>query len=336
MLLESAAGGISILRREMSGALKLLMVVAVFCCWRRLRISRAFSSCSPAARRREIAVRLALGGSRSRLIAQLMTENVPIALPGASTGLSIAPELYNLLLAFQPQVAMAQTVFGQSLDWRVLLFTLFISLVSGVLFGLAPALQSAAADLVTALRGGEQRFGQSVLGLNLRHLFVVAQIAATLLMLVAGGLFIRTTRNLLAIDPGFRPENVLRVPLELPRETYDAQRSNQFYVELIERVRALPDFEAVTGTGRTPFDGSRGSMSIVIEGHPVSPSENIGVAFNQVGPGYHELMGIPVQRRGFTSQDRAGAPAVVIINEAMARIFSESGSDRQANRSRAR
>jgi len=322
MLLEPGGKGTSILRREMSGTLKLLMAVGILLLLSACANLASLLLARSAARRREIAVRLALGASRARLIAQLLTESVLLVLPGALAGLLIAPWLYGLLLAFQPQIVMAQTALGASLDGRVLIFTLLVSLLSGVLFGLAPALQSARTDLVAALKDAEPGFSQGARRLNVRHLLVVAQVALTLVMLVGGGLFIRTLRNLLAIDPGFRPEQVLRVPLELPRQKYDAEKSNQFYRTLIERLKALPGVEAVTVAGRTPLDGARRSMSVVIEGYQVQPGENIGVTFNQVGPAYHELMRIPiVQGRGFTAEDRAGAAGVVIINEALARLY---------------
>jgi predicted permease len=322
MLLESGAGGLSTLRKEMSGTLKLLLAVGGLLLLAACANLASLLLVRSAARRKEIAVRLALGASRSRLVAQMLTESVLLALPGALTGLLIAPWLYALLLAFQPGVSITGTALSESLDGRVLSFTLLASLLACLLFGLAPALQSAGTDLVAALKDAESSFGRSVRRLHVRHLLVVAQVAITLVILVGGGLFVRTLRNLLEIDPGFRPENVLRVPLELPRQKYDAEKSKQFYSELTDRLKALPGVEAVSLAGRTPLVGGRGSMNIVIEGYQIQPGENIGVEFNQVGPGYHELMGIPiVQGRGFTAQDRADAPGVVIINEALARLY---------------
>jgi macrolide transport system ATP-binding/permease protein len=322
MMLESGGRGVSILRTEMSGTLKLLMTIGSLLLLSACANLASLLLVRSAARRKEIALRLALGASRSRLIAQLMTESLLLVLPGASAGLLVAPWLYDLLLAFQPRVSLAQSALGDSLDGRVLIFTLLISLLSALLFGLLPALQSAGTDLVTALKDTEMSLGRRARHLNLRQLLVVGQIALTLVMLVGGGLFIKTLRNLLAIEPGFNTEKVLRVPLELPRQKYNAEKSNQFYSELSAQVKALPGVEAVSFASRTPLDGGRSLMSIVIEGYQTNPGENIGVAFNQAGPGYHEMMGIPIiEGRGFTEQDGAGAPGVVIINEALAQLY---------------
>jgi predicted permease len=325
MLLEPGGGGISTLRKEMSGTLKLLLAIGSLLLLSACANLAILLLVRSAARRREIAVRLALGASRARLIAQLLTESVLLVLPGALAGLLIAPWIYKLLLAFQPGVSLAQTALGESLDRRVLLFTMLVALLSS-LFGLVPALQSAKTDLVTALKNAEQNFSGSVHRLNLRQSLVVAQIALTLVMLVGGGLFITTLRNLLAIELGFRPENVLRVPLELPRQKYKAESSNQFYSELTEHLKALPGVEDVSFASRTPLDGGRNverrTANIVIEGYQTQPGENIGAAFNQVGPRYHEMMGIPlIQGRGFTEEDRAGAPGVVVVNEALAQLY---------------
>lgn len=322
ILLEPGGQGISYLRREMGKPLKMLMAIVgltlLIACVNvaTLLLARA------AARRKEVAVRLALGASRWRLITQLLTESVLLALLGGGAGLLLAPWLTSLLIKFQPTFNLNQTPLNETLDLRVLAFTLLASLLSGVIFGLMPAWQSSKADLVPALKDEGALLSQRESRWNARHLLIVAQIALAFVVLVGAGLFIKNLRNLLAIDPGYKVENVLLAPLELPRQSYDAARAREFFRQLTERLRALPGVVAVSHAQITPLSGSVGTMSVTLEGYTPHAGEHLGIDYNQVGPGYHELMGIPlVAGRGFSEQDREGAPGVVIINEAMARTF---------------
>jgi predicted permease len=168
---------------------------------------------------------------------------------------------------------------------------------------------------------------------NARGALVVAQVALALVMLVGAGLLVRSLRHLFAIDPGFRAENLLIAPLDLPRAAYAGAKdeagkraveesNNQYFAQVAERVKALPGVESVTTAALTPFSKVIGKNGVVIEGLQPKPGENIAIDSNRVGPGYHELMGIPlVQGRGFTERDNANAPPVAIINEAMARAY---------------
>jgi predicted permease len=332
MLLEPAAQGISYLRPKLNQTLKLLMTVVglllLIACANvaTLLLARATT------RRKEVAVRLALGASRWRLIRQLLTESLVLALIGAVVGLMFAPWLHDLLLAYQPNLTIAPTVLSDSLDGRVLGFALLLTVFSGVVFGLVPALQSSRPNLVPALRDADM-LQQRERWWNARNLLVIAQVALALVVLIGAGLFIKSLRNLFAIDPGFQPENVLLVPVALPRERYANQKTeeqfrqigaqqNQFYSQLVERVRTLPGVVAATTASITPMSGSVGTMGVTIEGYQGQPGQNIGIDYNRVGPGYHELLGIPiVQGRGFTASDRLGTPNVVVINEAMARLY---------------
>src|SRR5262249_41827443 len=138
-------------------------------------------------------------------------------------------------------------------------------------------------------------------------------------VLVAAGLLTRSLRNLIAVDLGFKPDQIIVLPLELPRSKYK-DNADQFYGILEERLRTLPGVDAVSSASITPLSGSVGSISVKIEGRPLAQGQNLGVDFNQVGPGYHQLMGIPIVRgRGFDQQDAPGATPVVIVNEAFAR-----------------
>lgn len=333
ILLEPGARGLSSLRRSMGETMKLLLgivaLLLVLACANvaNLLLARA------ASRRKEIAVRLALGAGRLRIVRQLLSESLLLAFIGAGAGLLFAPYLYQLLFAFQPGFALERSALGGSLDLRVLGFTIAVALVSGVLFGLVPAWQSARADLTPALKDGDASQATRERRWSLRNGLVVTQIALALVLLVGAGLLVRSLQRRLAIEPGFNTENLLLVPLELPRVAQTApldeaakraasERNAQFYVQVAERVKALPGVASVTMGTITPFSDSIGKTSLVIEGWQPKPGENLAVDNTWVGPGYHEAMGISlVAGRGFTAQDNRNAPGVAIVNETFARTF---------------
>ena len=331
--LEPGGQGISYLRENLRPTLKLLLAVValllLLACANvaNLLLARA------AGRRKEIAVRLALGASRWQIIRQLLVESLLLAALGAGAGLLFAPWLYQLLFAFQPGFIIDHSMLQSSLDARVLGFTALVAMLSGALFGLAPAWQSARADLIPALKDGEASAAQGERRWNARNALVVAQVALALVMLVGAGLLVRSLQRLFAIDPGFRAENLLIVPLELPRAAYAAatdeagkraldERNNQYFTQVVERVKALPGVEAATTAWITPFMPLISKNSVVIEGWQPQPGENIAIDSTGVGPGYHETLGITlVQGRSFTERDNSNAPGVVIINEALARAY---------------
>src|SRR5919199_1872914 len=246
-----------------------------------------------------------------------------LATLGGAAGLLFAEWLAELLLTYNPyKIDLAQTTFGSTLDARVLSFTLLVSALSGLVFGLAPALQSSRPDLIPALKGEVSALRRGARRLGPRSLLVVLQVALSVVVLVGAGLLVRSLRNLFAIDPGFKPAGVLLVPVSLPSKSYDEARGREFFRGLTERLRALPGVESVSTASVTPLGGGIYTRSVTVEGYTPEPGQNLGVDSNEVGPGYHELMGIPlVQGRGFNEQDRAGAPPVAVINEAMARAY---------------
>jgi predicted permease len=333
ILLEPGGQGLSFLRRTLGGTLKLLLaavaMLLLLACANvaNLLLARA------GARRKEIAVRLALGAGRWQIIRQLLTESLLLASVGAAAGLLLAPWLYELLLAFQPNLVIERSTLQGSLDARVLAFTALAAVLSGVLFGLAPAWQSARADLLPALKDAETGAEQRARRWNVRSTLVVAQVALALVLLIGAGLLVRSLQRLFAIDPGFRTENLLVLPLELPRAAYSAakdeasrrtidERFTQYFTDVAERVRTLPGVESATTAAITPLSGSVGKRWVVIEGWQTKPGENITLDYGTVGPRYHELLGIPLAAgRGFTERDNAAAPGVVIINEALARAY---------------
>ena len=333
ILLEPGAQGLSSLRRSMGETLKLLLgivaLLLVLACANvaNLMLARA------QARRKEIAVRLALGAGRLRIVRQLLIESLLLALIGAGAGLLFAPWLYQLLFAYQPGFVLERSTLSGSLDARVLGFTALTAIVSSVLFGLVPALQSARANLIPALKDADIGAAPQERRWNLRSALVITQVALALVLLVGAGLLVRSLQRRFAIDPGFRTENLLIVPLELPRAAYAAaageagkravdERNLQYFTQVAERVKGLPGVESVTLGTITPFSNSIGKTSLVIEGWQPKPGENLAVDNTGGGPGYHETLGIPlVAGRGFTERDTASAPGVAIVNETFARTF---------------
>jgi len=320
--LTPAGKGLSSLRGELGEPLEFLFgivgVILLIACANvaGLLLVRA------GARRKEIAVRLALGASRWRLVRQLLTESVLLATLGGVAGISLAPWLTELLLAYQPRAGDAGVALAQVMDWRVAGFTLALSLVTGVCFGLLPALQASRPDLIPALKDEGALRADRRSFIFSRRALVVAQVALSVVVLIAAGLFVRSLGKLFAIDPGFNPDNVLVAELELPMGRYADPQVGPFFEQLRERLLALPGVRSVALAEYTPLGGTVGLTTVVIEGQPVRPDAMQIVDTNHVSAGYHELMGIPLrQGRSFSEQDRQGQPGVVVINEAFAQKF---------------
>ena len=289
-----------------------------------------------AARRKEISIRLALGAGRRRLVKQLLTESVLLALLGGAAGLLLAVWLVGAAQAYPPPANLFDAAFDFSLDRRVFAFTLLLSVATGVLFGLAPALQSSKPDLVAALKDEAALLpGQGGAGarrFSLRNLLVVAQVALSLVLLISAGLFLRSLQQARRIDPGFDPERVLSVPLNVNLLRYTKAQGQEFYRQVLERVRAIPGVQSATLTRTPPLSGASRQTSVTVAGGEPTErqrsSESAGgaaeVAENatlasSVGPDYFQTLRIPLLRgRDFTAQDREGAPGVVIVNETFA------------------
>ncbi len=327
ILFAQGARGLSKLRDEMGQAFTLLFalvgVVLLIACANIANLLLARS----VARRKEIAVRLALGASRGRLIRQLLTESVILAGIGGLAGLLVAPWLSDLLLSFQAKSETAAQVLGPVMNWRIAGFTAAISVLTGVLFGLIPALQSLTPDLIPALKE-DGAYRRDSRGFNLsRRVLIVMQIALSVVVLICAGLFVRSLGKIYSIDPGFRIDNVLIAELQLPMNKYNEEKSENFYQQLVDQLKALPGVESVAMSAYTPLSGSILIQTVVPEGQEIKPSEMPMTDANNVGAGYHEMMGIPLlQGRGFTPEDRKGAPLVAIVNEAFARRFFPDGN----------
>ncbi|HEX4945374.1 MAG TPA: ABC transporter permease [Blastocatellia bacterium] len=317
MLLQSLNKGVSSMRDEMGQPLLFVFgivgaILLIACAnLAGLLLARA------TLRRKEIAVRLALGAGRRRLIGQLLTESLLLAGLGGALGILVAPWLIDLLLSFQTRI---EVNLDLSINWRVAGFAFALSLLTGVLFGVLPAWQASKPDLIPALKdeGAMRPDGRGFTWS--RRAVIVTQIALSLVVLIAAGLFVRTLQHLLAIDPGFNANNVLVAAIDLPEGKYDAARSEQFFQQLRERLQALPGVQSVALTENTPFSGNIGLTTFQIEGD--TRQELPTVDMNKSSAGYHDLLGIKVEQgRSFNDSDRKGQSEVVMINAAFAQQY---------------
>lgn len=267
-------------------------------------------------RGREMGLRSALGASRARLIRQLLTESVLLAGCGALAGLGVAHGAVRLVRAFGPDgVPRLDEV---SLDGRVLAFTVAIALVTGLLFGLAPALQASRTDLYALLQQGSR--AALAAGRRLRDALVVGELAMAMMLLIAAGLTIGSFLRLQRVDTGFDPEGVLAVQLELPEGEYPMERRSIFFSEALTRIASLPGVRAAGATNATPFGPFRPNINFTVDGQaPQGPGEFQSADWRSVTPGFFRAMGIPLLRgRLFAEADRAEAPAVIVISQTMA------------------
>jgi len=277
-----------------------------------------------AGRRREIALQAALGASRWRIVRQLLTESIIVALFGGALGVLIAYWGVDLIRSLNPgeaaKFAPGWDHLGMNLP--VLGFTLGISVLSGVLFGLAPAWQISKPDLINALKeGGHQSTSASH---RLRSLLVVSELALSLMLLVSAGLLVRSFLALLKTNPGFNPDSVLTMGLTLPVAKYrEEQQRATFYAELVRKVETLPGVESAAAVNYLPLGGSNSSDAFLVEGLPEpAPGQEFIGRYRVCTPQFFATLGIPVLHgRSFTEQDKAGAPPVIIVNQTLATRF---------------
>ena len=283
-----------------------------------------------ASRQREIAVRAALGASRSRIVRQLITEGLVLSIAGGFLGVLLALQSFSFLSRLIPD-AMAEST-SLSLDVQVLAYTLLVSVATAVLFGLAPALQAARLDLNDALKQAGGRSGLSVGSNRLRSVMVVAEVALALVLLVGAGLLIQTFLNLRNPYSAMRPENILTLRTELPSRKYrDQPRRSAFYNEALERVAALPGVVSAGYATAVPLDWKGGTSGFYPEGLTIDQARSGGLSYDanhrQVSIDYLKTMGIPIkQGRGFEESDNELAMPVAIVNETMAREYWPQGA----------
>jgi putative ABC transport system permease protein len=271
-----------------------------------------------ATREREMAIRTALGAGRLRIIRQLLTESLLLSIVGGALGLLLALWGVDLLVALAPSDIPRLSEVG--LDARVLSFTLLVSLLTGLLFGLAPALRVSKPDLQESLKDGARGASEGFRRQRMRNVLVISEVALSLVLLIGAGLMIKSFRQIQKINPGFKPERVLTMRLSLPQAKYtEPQQQRAFFQQLTSRVAALPGVESVGAVNFLPLSKTGNMMSFAIEGQG-----NIGpnIQFRMISPEYFRTLGLPLSRgRELTEQDREGSPPVAVINETMARTF---------------
>lgn len=274
-----------------------------------------------AARTREIAVRLAIGAGRGRLVRQLLTETAVLFALGAVAGLLLSRWLTALLLSVIPQLPVPLSI-DITTDWRVIAFTAAISFVAAVLCGLAPALQASNTSLVGALKaeGLDGRPSR----LRLRSVFVVGQVTMSLVLVIAAGLFLRVLQHAANMPTGFDQRNVDVVSLDLSLAGYQAESGQVFLRDLLGRIRALPGVQAASATVDLPLDGGRmGLGGFTISGVPLPEGQgSLDADWNVIEPGSFETLSIPLRSgRDFTDADTRSAPPVAIVNDAFVRRY---------------
>ncbi|HEY3567304.1 MAG TPA: ABC transporter permease [Thermoanaerobaculia bacterium] len=276
-----------------------------------------------AARQKEIAVRTALGAGRGRMARQLLTESALLALTGGAAGLLLA--LWGLrafTLWIPDDVPVARHL---TLDPRVLLFTLGVTLLTGLLAGLAPAFQMTRPDLAESLRDGTRAGSATARGNRTRGVLVIVETALAVVLVVCAGLLIRSFASVARVDPGFRPEGVLTLQVPISRMKYpDGAKRWAFLSQALDRLRALPGVTAAGTVSNLPLSGQEEIDWLTVEGRPrPANSSEIPLAdLRQASPGYFEAMGIRLLRgRTFNGNDRAGAQGVAVVNETLARTY---------------
>ena len=275
-----------------------------------------------AVRQKEIALRLALGASRSRLTRQFLTESVLLAVLGGAVGLMFAFAGLRILTSFIPDtISQAESI---GIDGKVLLFTALVAVATGLIFGLAPATQASNFSLNETLKEGGRDAAGGSKGVRLRGLLVIAEVAVSFVLLIGAGLLISSFLHLRHLDPGFRADHLLTAKIDLPELKYpDGQHRIPFFDNVIRRVTALPGVQSAAIAGNLPLTYSGDSMYVGVEGIPdPPPDQQRDVIYRAIGPGYFNTMGISLLRgRDFTEQDTTATAYAVIVSEKMAKHF---------------
>jgi predicted permease len=319
--IERAAIGYSPLRNDFSTALVVLMcmvgLVLLIACANvaNLLIARAFL------RQREIAVRLSLGASRGQLVRQLLVESLLLSCLGGAAGLLVAVGLTRALLALVPSDG-SPILIQATPDLRILAFTFALTLVTGIVFGLLPALRASRPDPWTTLKDTVGAVAGAGGSLFLRKGLVTAQVALSFLLLFGAGLFVRSLQNLKTTDTGVALDNLVTFQLAPALSGYDDERTGQFYRELLDRLRAAPGVTSAGMAGVGILAGNEWDSTMSVEGHQATDGEDMQAFMNSLSPGYFETMGITLQEgRDFTRLDAKREATVAIVNRRFADHF---------------
>jgi predicted permease len=277
-------------------------------------------------RRREIALRLSVGAARSRIVRQLLAESAVLAVMGGLGGIALTFWSRDLLWALRP-AGMRTDFLDLTVEPRVLWFTIALSTLTGILFGLLPAIRGSQVDLVSAFKTHSDtplRGSAWTLGLDLRSALVTGQIALSLVALVGAGLFLRSLQEAQRLKLGFRSDNLIVTFINTGSQGYSPQRGRRFFGDVVERVRALPGVEAVSWGEAVPqFSGTHVMRRVFPEGRELPPELlSLFVPFDGIFPGYFSTVGIPIlEGRDFTEDDHEGTELVAIVNETMAKLY---------------
>ncbi len=315
-----ASKGRSQLRQQFSKPLLVLtaivgLVLLIACAnVANLLIARANS------RQKEIAVRLSLGATRGRIVSQLLIESLLLALAGGIAGLMLAVWIDTTLIGFLP-TGDHPLAISTVPDFRILGFNIALSLLTGIIFGLVPALQSTRPDLASTLKdqAGSVTGGTSV---SFRKGLVIAQVTLSLLLLIGAGLFIRSLSNLKELDPGFRTSNLLTFSIDPPQNGYKPERSLDFYRQLTEALNTTPGVEAASLAIVPILEGEEWDNTVTVEGYRAKPGEWIDPHMNFISPDYFKSLSVPILvGRDFNANDGKTAPEVAIVNEKFAKRY---------------
>jgi len=274
------------------------------------------------ARESEMAIRTALGAGRSRLVRQLITESMILSAVGAVAGVVLAKWGMGVLIAMAPDDL--PRVKSAAIDGTALAVTGGAALLIGLLFGVLPAVQTAAGDLANALRAGARGARTRRHANRTKRMIVAAEVALAVTLLTGAGLLIRSFRELMAVDPGFQPDHIMTMRVLLPEKTYDTlTKITNFSRQLESRIAALPGVRSAALGNAVPLDGTAFWLSFAIRGRaPVRQSDQPSASIRMVTPSYFTVLGTPVLRgRAFTAEDRAGAPRVAIVNQTFVKKF---------------
>jgi predicted permease len=270
-------------------------------------------------RRKEIAIRLAVGASRARLIRQLLTESVLLSLLGGAGGVILAGWINHLVRTIKLPTDVA-LMFDLRVDWRVLSFTLALSVLTGLLFSVIPALQASKPQLVPALKDEASMAGFR--RSKLRNTLVVAQVALSLVLLISAGLIVRSLQEAQRMRPGFNPQNAVALSFDVGLQGYDEAKGRAFQKQVLERIRALPGVESAALTDNIPLSLNYSSTTIYLEGQPPAASAQLPFAIpTSVTPDYFRTMGITLRGRDFAEQEDKRENRVAVVNETFAKKF---------------
>ncbi len=319
--LRPGARGTSQLRDESETPLLVLMgmvgLVLLIACANvaNLLLARASS------RQKEIALRLALGASRGRLVRQLLVESTVLSLAGGLLGLFVAAWAATFMLRALPS-DQAALVLSADPDLRVVAFALGLSLLTGIAFGLVPARQSTRPQLAPTLKNETAAVAGGTAPFRFRQGLVVAQVALSLLLLIGSGLFTRSLLNLRAVDPGFRPDHLVSFAVDPSLNGYDLRRRFELFKRLQDDVAAEPGVKSVSMAEVALMSHDNSSSTVRVEGYERKEGDDMNPDFNGIAPGFFATMGIPLLAgRDFADTDQAATPKVAIVNEAFARYF---------------